>query len=179
MFKRMFSLQFYFFSFAYTQVTIYFKETQFLTSERRELYGSTDFLANCGGLLGLFLGVSVMSFLEIAYFCTIRLFCNLKSWINNNQELVVSKTEKEYPKNKISRILKQLITDYSSKTTIQGINYATDANLSLIERFWWTIVVILSVLCCGSLIIDVIQHYDQSPIIVSYANQETSISDVN
>jgi Amiloride-sensitive sodium channel len=135
-------------------------------------------LANCGGLLGLFLGVSVMSFLEIAYFCTIRLWCNLKSWINNNQELVVSKAEQEYQKNKISRILKQLITDYSSKTTIQGINYATDTNLSLIERFWWTIVVILSVLCCGSLIFDVIQHYDQSPIIVSYANKETSISDV-
>lgn len=60
------------------RVTIFFKEMQFITSERNELYGSTDFLANCGGLLGLFMGFSFLSSVEIIYFLTVRLWCNLK-----------------------------------------------------------------------------------------------------
>lgn len=34
------------------RLTIFFKEAQFITSRRSELYGLTDFMANCGGLLG-------------------------------------------------------------------------------------------------------------------------------
>lgn len=36
------------------RLSIFFKESQFLTSKRSELYGLTDFMANCGGLLGEF-----------------------------------------------------------------------------------------------------------------------------
>lgn len=34
------------------RLTIFFKEAQFITSKRSELYGLSDFMANCGGLLG-------------------------------------------------------------------------------------------------------------------------------
>lgn len=61
-----------------SRISIFFKENQFITSKRSELYGQTDFLANCGGLLGLFMGVSLLSFVEIIYFCTLRLCNNLK-----------------------------------------------------------------------------------------------------
>ena len=60
-----------------SRLTIFFKENQFTSSKRSELYGPTDFLANFGGLLGLFMGVSILSIVEIIYFCTIRLACNL------------------------------------------------------------------------------------------------------
>ncbi|XP_055382467.1 pickpocket protein 28-like [Condylostylus longicornis] len=60
------------------RLSIFFKEAQFLTSKRSELYGTTDFLANCGGLLGLFMGVSALSIIELVYFCTVRLITNLK-----------------------------------------------------------------------------------------------------
>lgn len=56
---------------------IFFKENRFITSKRSELYGWTDFLANCGGSLGLFMGVSLLSIVEIIYFCTLRLCCKL------------------------------------------------------------------------------------------------------
>jgi Amiloride-sensitive sodium channel len=73
------SLNFNFFSSSQlARFTLFFKEGQFITSKRSELYGRTDFLANCGGLLGLFMGVSLISILEILYFCTIRLACNLR-----------------------------------------------------------------------------------------------------
>lgn len=61
------------------RLSIFFKENQFITSKRSELYGQTDFLANCGGLLGLFMGVSLLSIVEIIYFCTLRLCCNLRN----------------------------------------------------------------------------------------------------
>lgn len=60
------------------RLSIFFKENQFLSSKRSELYGTTDFLANVGGLLGLFMGVSTLSFVELVYFCTVRLITNLK-----------------------------------------------------------------------------------------------------
>lgn len=63
-----------------TRLTISFKEMQFITSERNELYGSTDFLANCGGLLGLFTGFSFLSMVEMIYFLTLRLICNIRKF---------------------------------------------------------------------------------------------------
>lgn len=60
------------------RLSIFFKEHQFITSKRSELYGQTDFLANCGGLLGLFMGVSVLSIVEVIYYFTLRLGCTLR-----------------------------------------------------------------------------------------------------
>ncbi|XP_058117490.1 pickpocket protein 28-like [Anopheles ziemanni] len=64
----------------FSRLSIYFKEAQFITSKRSELYGLTDFLANCGGLLGLFMGVSLLSLAEMFYFCTIRPFTILRAY---------------------------------------------------------------------------------------------------
>ncbi|KOB71904.1 Uncharacterized protein OBRU01_07917 [Operophtera brumata] len=55
------------------KVEIYFKKSQFMSFHRSELFGTTDFLANIGGLLGLFLGFSFLSLMEILYFITLRL----------------------------------------------------------------------------------------------------------
>ncbi|KAJ3617439.1 hypothetical protein MTP99_007158 [Tenebrio molitor] len=55
---------------------IYFKEEQFMTKERNELYGTSDLISNLGGLLGLFTGFSLISLAEIIYFLSMRIFCN-------------------------------------------------------------------------------------------------------
>lgn len=60
------------------RLSIFFKEHEFITSKRSELYGRTDFLANCGGLLGLFMGVSLLSIVELIYYATLRLGCTLR-----------------------------------------------------------------------------------------------------
>ncbi|XP_044253187.1 pickpocket protein 28-like [Tribolium madens] len=57
---------------------IYFKDEQFITLERNELYGITDLIASFGGLLGLFTGFSLVSLAEIIYFCTVRIICNTR-----------------------------------------------------------------------------------------------------
>ncbi|KAG5868931.1 hypothetical protein JTB14_024684 [Gonioctena quinquepunctata] len=57
-------------------VSIFFKQDYFQTSQRTELYGPFDFLANFGGLLGLFTGFSLLSAVEIIYYISVRLWCN-------------------------------------------------------------------------------------------------------
>lgn len=53
-------------------MTIFFKDDDFIFSKRSELYNFTDFIANFGGILGLFLGVSLLSIVEIIYFIAFR-----------------------------------------------------------------------------------------------------------
>ncbi|XP_054725313.1 pickpocket protein 28 [Anastrepha obliqua] len=60
-----------------SRLSIYFKERQFITSKRSELYGRTDFLANCGGIFGLFMGFSMLSLVELFYHISLRLWNNL------------------------------------------------------------------------------------------------------
>ncbi|XP_050513889.1 pickpocket protein 28-like isoform X2 [Diabrotica virgifera virgifera] len=70
-----------------SKLIIFFKTSDFIYSERNELYGPLDFLANFGGLLGLFTGFSLLSLMEIVYFLTIRICCNVKlygHWSGND-----------------------------------------------------------------------------------------------
>jgi Amiloride-sensitive sodium channel len=168
--------------FEYSQMNVYFKENSFLTSQRVERYGATDFLATCGGLLGLFLGVSVISLLEIAYFCTVGLFSKLKvnKIVDDGQTVPVEYFQDFYVKKskRCFKLLKDLMADYFTKTTIQGFNYVSAERLSWIERVWWAVVIALSTLCCSFLISSIIKQYEKSPVVISYANEETSISEV-
>ncbi|KAF2901091.1 hypothetical protein ILUMI_05094 [Ignelater luminosus] len=72
------SLDIDFTSIHFSLLTVYYKEMQFLTSERNELYGYVDFFSSTGGLLGLFIGFSATSVIEILYFLTLRLRCNIR-----------------------------------------------------------------------------------------------------
>ncbi|GLV34808.1 pickpocket 26 [Carabus blaptoides fortunei] len=68
-----------------TDVYIAFKESDFMALRRSEMYGLTDFLGNCGGLLGLFMGFSFLSFLEIIYFVTLRIWCRIRNKKNTDE----------------------------------------------------------------------------------------------
>lgn len=39
----------------------------------------TDFAAACGGLLGLFMGISLLSIVEFVYYFPLRIFCSIRS----------------------------------------------------------------------------------------------------
>lgn len=56
---------------------ISFNNYEVRTLIRSEKYTYTDFLAICGGLLGLFLGVSTLSIIEFVYYSTLRLYCTV------------------------------------------------------------------------------------------------------
>ncbi|CAH1100673.1 unnamed protein product [Psylliodes chrysocephalus] len=75
----------------YAQLKIFFEHDSFLASERNQMYGPIDFLANFGGLLGLFTGFSLLSAVELVYFLTVRMCCNFRlyrSWFGQEQDSV-------------------------------------------------------------------------------------------
>ncbi|OXA44461.1 Pickpocket protein 28 [Folsomia candida] len=55
--------------------------------QRKGLYGFIDLLSNTGGLLGLCMGFSVLSILEILYFFTLRLYCQTRSGRTTGQKM--------------------------------------------------------------------------------------------
>ncbi|XP_031639513.1 pickpocket protein 28-like [Contarinia nasturtii] len=58
-----------------TRLSIYFDDQETMKIEKRiNRYSLEDILAFCGGVLGLFLGVSLLSIIEIVYYFTLRLF---------------------------------------------------------------------------------------------------------
>lgn len=61
--------------------SIYFGSDEFLAYKRYESYGTVGLLSKIGGLLGLFLGLSVMSIIETIYFFTLRFLSDL--WLKN------------------------------------------------------------------------------------------------
>ncbi|KAF4523189.1 hypothetical protein B566_EDAN002447 [Ephemera danica] len=73
--------------YTYARLTIYFEEKEFLGIQRSEGTSTNKvinncvnvlFAANCGGLLGLFTGFSVITMFEVLYFATLRLCCTLR-----------------------------------------------------------------------------------------------------
>lgn len=57
-------------------VSVYFSDVEFLAYKRSMSFGIVSLLSNVGGLLGLFLGVSVLSIVETFYLLTLRLLNN-------------------------------------------------------------------------------------------------------
>lgn len=53
-------------------IHIFFLENSYGGFTKTEFIGFTDFLSNIGGILGLFMGFSVISLLEIIYFLSLR-----------------------------------------------------------------------------------------------------------
>ncbi|KAG4069499.1 hypothetical protein HA402_006865 [Bradysia odoriphaga] len=69
-------------------LTIFFKDDQFISLKRSERFGLTDFFANCGGLLGLFMEISVISIIEVIYFFTLRLGCSLRMYRSRRRDAI-------------------------------------------------------------------------------------------
>lgn len=62
------------FSATFSQLIVQFKEEVFVAAVRTEFNTFTDFIASSGGICGLLLGASVLSFIELLYYLTIRVY---------------------------------------------------------------------------------------------------------
>lgn len=72
---------------SFSKIEMFFKKPQFVSMRRSELFGLTDFLANIGGLLGVFLGFSFLSLIEIMYFLTLRVGVSLKRDLREEKKI--------------------------------------------------------------------------------------------
>lgn len=78
------------------KVLVLFRDQQYYAASRSELYGKMDFInftAACGGILNLFMGISILSIIEIIYFATFRLTCNLFKRNVKNDEIQIEQEQ--------------------------------------------------------------------------------------
>lgn len=83
--------------YASTNLYVSFKDQHFIALNRSETTTFSNFVASCGGLMGLFMGISLLSIVEMVYFFTLRLFCTIKqetdhihemNWANKRRKLL-------------------------------------------------------------------------------------------
>lgn len=60
------------FSSSFSRLTLSFKMDHLLPAKRMEFYNVASFLSETGGLFGFFVGASMLSFIELIYFITLR-----------------------------------------------------------------------------------------------------------
>uniref|UniRef100_A0A336M0C7 CSON006509 protein n=1 Tax=Culicoides sonorensis TaxID=179676 RepID=A0A336M0C7_CULSO len=53
-------------------ITIFYEKPDFLAMRRQLSYSLADFFSQIGGILGCFLGISMFSFIELMYFCSVN-----------------------------------------------------------------------------------------------------------
>ncbi|XP_060517750.1 pickpocket protein 28-like [Cylas formicarius] len=78
-------------------VQFFFFKSQFTKEVKSELFGFTEILSNVGGLLSLCLGFSFLSLIELLYFVTLRLACELAKKRRTNQKRLHHKGSPIYP----------------------------------------------------------------------------------
>uniref|UniRef100_A0A182UKS5 Pickpocket n=1 Tax=Anopheles melas TaxID=34690 RepID=A0A182UKS5_9DIPT len=106
-------------------VYIFVKDTYYRSFTKGELVGFTDFLSNVGGLLGLFLGFSIISLIEVIYFVTLRPYCAKRKQQRINQK------EHNVEANHLTAARNELLwfgSKPSNTTAIQFLGRPTDAD---------------------------------------------------
>lgn len=65
--------------------------------------------------------------------------------------------------------------EYGLNSTIHGIRYMCDRKRHWLERLFWIVAFALSVFGCGRLIVNLINKWEQSPVIVSLSERSTPV----
>ncbi|KAG5869552.1 hypothetical protein JTB14_002297 [Gonioctena quinquepunctata] len=75
----------------------FFPNSKFTKQIKSELYGFTEILSNIGGLLGLFMGFSFLSLVEVIYFISLRVLCKLFKKQDSKQDQFHYRVPSKYP----------------------------------------------------------------------------------
>lgn len=125
-----------------SELIIRFKENDVFTFIRKRQFSTIDFLSSCGGILGLFAGISVLSIVELFYYFTIRIVVNAwMDWKNCKVIPIKSTSVEEAPKTKLKdtksvlRIIQSYITFVFKESSIHGCIYIVDPIKSWLERY--------------------------------------------
>ncbi|XP_055309664.1 uncharacterized protein LOC129573300 [Sitodiplosis mosellana] len=168
-------------SFQPSRLTIFYENHQFMALQRSELYGRTDFLANCGGILGLIFGASLLSIIEIFYYFTLRLGCSLSSRMSQHETYVrnmaVATAEKRAVLSRFHFVLGE-ISDFLVDSSVHGVRYFTEKGRHRTERIFWAISVGISLVLCVNFIQGVYIKWQSSPVIVTFSEKATSVSSI-
>jgi Amiloride-sensitive sodium channel len=105
-----------------SQLLVFFKSLNFYPFVLQQQLSVLDFVSYCGGSLGLFLGFSALSAIELIYFFTVKAFCIIRTRrkVKDSSSLQLKK--------------KKVAVDVFKKSTIHGIKNIMNSNSPLVER---------------------------------------------
>ncbi|KAH8402368.1 hypothetical protein KR009_011578 [Drosophila setifemur] len=66
-------------------INVYFRESVYYGNTKNAYVGLTEFLSNVGGVMGLFMGFSVISLVEILYYLLLKPLVELFEWKRSSQ----------------------------------------------------------------------------------------------
>jgi hypothetical protein len=104
-----------------------FKSAEFFPLILQQKLTTLDFVSLCGGSLGLFLGFSAVSVVELVYFFTMRI---LFRWKASNRVLSFTRTNESGNEAKKGNYLVEVMRSSS----IHGCNHAADKSYHRIEK---------------------------------------------
>jgi hypothetical protein len=104
-------------------IEVYFKSAEFSPQMLQQQLTTFDFVSYCGGSLGLFLGFSALSAIEIVYYLTIRII------FRRIQKKKVADTNDEVTEPK-----KRFVVEFLENSSIHGCNQIVAPKRSKFER---------------------------------------------
>jgi hypothetical protein len=103
---------------------VFFRNAEFFPFVLQQQLTTLDFVSYCGGSLGLFLGFSTLSAIEIVYYFTLRLMCFKKS-----KKKVRCADSNDPPKQQ------NFLGSFMESSSIHGFNQIVKDHRHWMERF--------------------------------------------
>jgi len=158
-------------------IEVKFKTKEIFPRVYRRQFTSLDLLSYIGGLLGLVAGFSVLSFIEICYFFTIRI------WFDKVQGRKVTplNVQEEAPSRlqKLVKVPREYLITYFGNSSIHGLNFMSDDNRHACEKFFWLISFFAAMAMSFVSIKELYIRYINNPIIMVMDDKINSVNDAS
>jgi hypothetical protein len=103
---------------------VIFKSVDFFPMIRQQQLTALDVVSYCGGSLGLFLGFSALSAIEIVYYLTLRAICVKRQQL----KISIATANNE-------SIRKNYLAEFAESSTVHGFNQIMMKSRHFLERF--------------------------------------------
>jgi hypothetical protein len=110
-----------------SQIQVLFKSAEFFPLILQQKLTTLDFVSLCGGSLGLFLGFSAVSVIELVYFFTMRLIFRIKT---RNRVQSFTRTDETEDSDKKTNYFVEIM----KSSSIHGCNHAVCRDFHWIEK---------------------------------------------
>ena len=115
----------------YSYTSVKFNSVSFFPYVLKRQFTEIDFIAYTGGAFGLFLGISITSFVEFFYYFTIRLAFG---WLRRTPDVDKIESESNDSPESTQRSNFRYLVAYFSSSTIHGMNQIVMDRRHFVER---------------------------------------------
>lgn len=157
-------------------MAVRFKAGDHFPVVRRKHFTITEMFAFTGGLLGLFLGISVISFAEVVNVLLNPLFRKLATSISSRQQPSRFKLKR----NRFDKIVgkaKSYFSFFLKESSIHSFNFIGNAS-NFFESLFWFLTFVLSMTGCTFMIIQLYQTMDFKSVTLIIDDQLIDVSEI-